>query len=118
MIDKSVTSSSAWIRLFDETIASLEFPFKDQHVSSAEILNYLSDTNPSKRKEAAKSIGNVMKQHVNIFCTITNTLAKDKAINDEWREFPNPVRSRNLANVVEDEVVEALTRAVTNSYSK
>ena len=118
MKDKSVTSSAAWIRLFDETIASLRFPFKDKELSSAEILNYFSDKDASKRKEAAKSIGSVLKSHVNIFCTITNTLAKDKAINDEWREYPNPVRSRNLANVVEDEVVDALTKAVTNSYPK
>ena len=118
MKDKSVTSSAAWIRLFDETIASLRFPFKDKELSSAEILNYFSDNDASKRKEAAKSIGSVLKSHVNIFCTITNTLAKDKAINDEWRKYPNPVRSRNLANVVEDEVVDALTKAVTNSYPK
>ena len=118
MKDKSVTSSAAWIRLFDETIASLRFPFKDKELSSAEILNYFSDNDASKRKEAAKSIGSVLKNHVNIFCTITNTLAKDKAINDEWRKYPNPVRSRNLANVVEDEVVDALTKAVTNSYPK
>ena len=118
MKDKSLTSSIAWIRLFDETIASLRFPFKDKKLSSAEILNYFSDNDASKRKEAAKSVGSVLEANVNIFCTITNTLAKDKAINDEWREFPNPIRSRNLANVVEDEVVEALIKAITNSYPK
>ena len=53
-----------------------------------------------------------------IFSTITNTLAKDKSINDEWRNYPNPVTSRNLSNVVEDVVVEALVHAVTSSYSK
>ncbi len=118
MKDKSITSSVAWIRLFDETISSLRFPFKDKKLSSAEILNYFSDNDASNRKEAAKSVGGVLKNHVNIFCTITNTLAKDKAINDEWREFPNPVRSLNLANVVEDEVIDALTNAVTNSYPR
>ena len=118
MKDKSITSSAAWIRLFDQTIASLRFPFKKKQLSSAEILNYFSDKNSSKRKEAAKSVGKVLKSNVNIFSTITNTLAKDKAINDEWRGYPNPVRSRNLANVVEDEVVEALSKAITDSYSK
>ena len=37
MKDKSLTSSIAWIRLFDETIASLRFPFKDKKLSSASI---------------------------------------------------------------------------------
>ena len=49
---------------------------------------------------------------------ITNTLAKDKSINDEWRKFPNPVSARNLSNVVEDEVIEALSNTVSNSYKK
>ena len=117
MQDKSITASNAWIRLFDETMASLRFPFKNKNLSSAEILNFLSDKNSLKRKEAAKSLGNVLGKNVKIFATITNTLAKDKSINDEWRKFPNPIRSRNLANVVEDEVVEALCNVVTSSYS-
>jgi oligoendopeptidase F len=116
--DKSITSSAAWIRLFDETIASLRFPFDNQKLSSAEILNYLTDGNPLKRKQSAKSIGQVLRDNVKIFTTITNTLAKDKAINDKWRSFPNPIRNRNLANVVEDEVVESLSNSVTSSYSK
>ena len=115
--DKSITSTNAWIRLFDETIASLRFPFEKKKLSSTEILNLLSDNDPLKRKKAAKSIGNVLGKHVKIFATITNTLAKDKSINDEWRKYPNPIRSRNLSNVVEDEVVEALSNAVTSSYS-
>ena len=118
MRDKSITSSSAWIRLFDETISSLRFPFNKKELSSAEIFNYFSDENPLKRKEAAKSVGKILSQNVRIFSTITNTLAKDKSINDEWRNYPNPVTSRNLSNVVEDVVVEALVHAVTSSYSK
>ena len=117
MRDKSITSSSAWIRLFDETISSLRFPFNKKELSSAEIFNYFSDENPLKRKEAAKSVGKILSQNVRIFSTITNTLAKDKSINDEWRNYPNPVTSRNLSNVVEDVVVEALAHAVTSSYS-
>ena len=33
----------SWIRLFDETSASLRFPFKKQRLTEAEILNKLSD---------------------------------------------------------------------------
>lgn len=115
--DKSITSSSAWIRLFDETIASLRFPFKNKELSSAEILNFLSDNKSSVRKSAAKSVGKILGQNVKIFAMITNTLAKDKSINDDWRKFPTPVTSRNLSNVVEDEVVDALSDSVTSSYA-
>ena len=116
--DKSITSSGAWIRLFDETIAALRFPFKNKKLTSAEIFNYLSDKKSNIRKSAAKSVGNVLGQNVKIFSTITNTLAKDKSINDNWRKFSNPVSSRNLSNVVEDEVVEALSKTVKFSYKK
>ena len=44
-------------------------------------------------------------------------LAKDKSIEDEWRKFPGPVSSRNLANLVEDEVVDALISAVKDAYA-
>ena len=118
MKDKNITSSNAWIKLFDEIMASLRFPFNKKKLSSTEILNYLSDPDPLKRKESAKSFGKVLGQNVKIFSMITNTLSKDKSINDEWRKYPNPIRSRNLSNVVEDEVVEALSSAITNSYSK
>ncbi len=118
MHDKNITSNHAWIKLFDETIASLKFPFRKKELSSAEILNLLSDNNSLVRKEAAKSIGKILGNNVKIFSTITNTLAKDKSINDEWRKFSNPVSSRNLNNVVEDEVVEALSKSVTSSYSR
>ena len=117
MQDKSITAASSWIRFFDETIASLRFPFNNKNLSSAEILNLLSHRDSKIRKQAAKSLGRVLEKNVKIFATITNTLAKDKSINDDWRKYPNPVRSRNLSNVVEDEVVDALSEAVTSSYS-
>ena len=116
--DKSLTSSGAWIRLFDDTIAALRFPFKNNLLSSAEILNLLSDNKSSTRKTAAKSVGNTLGKNINLFATITNTLAKDKSINDEWRKLPNPVSARNLSNVVEDKVVDALSNTVSDSYKK
>ena len=116
--DKSLTSSSAWIRLFDDTIAALRFPFKNKLLSSAEILNFLSDNKSSTRKSAAKSVGKTLGKNINLFATITNTLAKDKSINDEWRKLPNPVSARNLSNVVEDKVVDALSNTVSDSYKK
>ena len=47
-----------------------------------------------------------------LFALITNTLAKDKEIIDTWRHYPRPASYRNRANMVEDEVVDALVAAV------
>ncbi len=116
--EKSITSRSAWVRLFDDTIASLKFPFKGKNLSSAEIFNFLSDKKESNRKKSAEVVSAVLKDNISLFTSITNNLAKDKSINDKWRGLPNPVSSRNLSNVVEDEVVEALTETIKESYPK
>jgi len=116
--DKNITSQSAWIRLFDDLIASLKFSFKKEKLSSAKIFNLLSDSKEANRKLAAKSVGEVLGSNIKIFASITNTLAKDKSINDNWRNLPTPVSARNLSNVVEDTVVDSLVNSVVDSYPK
>ncbi|MDC6448509.1 M3 family metallopeptidase, partial [Alphaproteobacteria bacterium] len=116
--DKSITSHSAWVRLFDDIIASLKFSFKKKQLSSAQIFNFLSDSKEANRKLAAKSVGKVLGHNIKIFTSITNTLAKDKSINDDWRKLPNPISARNLSNVVEDSVVDSLVNSVVDSYPK
>lgn len=114
--EKRVSGRSAWVRLFDETMASLRFPYMGEEFSSAQILNKLSVRDPKARKEAAQSLGKVLGENQRLFAHITNTLAKDKEVEDLARGFSRPVSSRNLANVVEDEVVDALVSSVSDSY--
>jgi oligoendopeptidase F len=114
--EKSVAGRSAWTRLFDETVAELRFPIGGRELSNAEALHLLSEPDPALRKEAAKSLGNVFGENARTFALITNTLAKDKEIEDRWRGFQRPISARNLSNYVEDEVVDALIGAVRTSY--
>jgi len=114
--EKSVAGRAAWVRLFDETIADLRFPVRGKELTEPEALDLLSSADPEIRREAALSIGAVLGRHERIFALITNTLAKDKEIEDRWRRFPRPISARNLANHVEDAVVDALIAAVRASY--
>ncbi|HKW53164.1 MAG TPA: M3 family oligoendopeptidase [Stellaceae bacterium] len=114
--EKYVAGRAAWTRLFDETVASSRFPVDGKELTSAEALHLLSDRDPEKRKRAAKSIGEVFGGNVRLFALVTNTLAKDKEIEDRWRGFKRPISSRNLGNFVEDEVVDALITAVRGAY--
>ncbi len=116
--EKSVAGAVAWQRLFDETEAALRFPVDGKELTSAEALHLLSDADPAARKSAAKAIGKVLGANVRIFTQITNTLAKDKEIEDRWRGFKRPISSRNLGNFVEDEVVDALIATVRQSYPR
>ena len=114
--EKSVTGRASWVRLFDETQSAMRFPMGRKRLTMSEVLNLLSDKDGEKRKRAAKALGKVLGENVRLFTLITNTLAKDKGIEDEWRHYPSPLSSRNLGNYVEDEVVEALTRSVADAF--
>jgi oligoendopeptidase F len=114
--EKSVVGNMAWVRLFDETLSGIQFVVNYKKLNSSEVLTRMSDKNPSIRRDAAKAFGKGLKENIRLFSLITNTLAKDKEIDDRWRGFPHPVSSRNLQNQVEDEVVYALRDAVRKSY--
>jgi oligoendopeptidase F len=114
--EKAITGRRAWTRLFDETMAALRFPFDGRQLTSAEIFDLLQDHDRSKRDGAAHAIAEVLGRNVRLFALVTNTLAKDKQLEDGWRSFARPISSRNLANQVEDEVVDALIAAVRAAY--
>ncbi|MEH6474170.1 MAG: M3 family oligoendopeptidase [Sneathiella sp.] len=116
--EKNVSGRSAWVRLFDESMAGLRFELDGKMLASQEVLHQLSDKNGVKRKAAAKSLGKVFGENVRLFALITNTLAKDKAIEDEWRKTESPMSMRHMSNQVEDEVVDALSSAVQASYPR
>ncbi len=116
--EKQVVGRAAWVRLFDETFADLRFPLDGASLTSAEVLDKLTDPDGAVRKAAAKSFGKVLGDNLRVFALITNTLAKDKEVEDKWRGFARPVSARNLANLVEDEVVEALAGAVRDAYPR
>jgi oligoendopeptidase F len=113
--EKTVAGRAAWTRLFDETVADLRFPLRGEELTEAEALDLLSGRDPEVRRDAAAVIGEVLGKNARTFALITNTLAKDKEIEDRWRGFKRPISSRNLGNFVEDEVVDALIAAVRAS---
>ena len=115
-LDKNLTSNSSWVRFFEEQINDLKFEINGKEHNSSDALNLLSDHDEETRKKAALSIESVFQTNVKTFTFITNTLAKDKITNDKWRNYTSPVESRNLANNVEGEVVDALTKSVTSNY--
>ncbi|WP_430474603.1 M3 family oligoendopeptidase [Thalassospira lucentensis] len=115
--ERRVAGSAAWVRLFDQTMAELRFPIDGKDLTMSDAANMLSSNKVEDRKKAAKSIGDVLGKNIKLLAHVTNTLAKDKEIDDRLRKFATPVSSRNLSNQVEDEVVEALNTAVQNSHA-
>lgn len=118
LFEKYVSGRAAWNRLFDETMASLRFPYDGKKLTTEETLHLLADHDPAVRQKAAKTLGTVLRENARVFCLITNTLAKDKEVEDKWRHYPRPPSARNLGNQVEDEVVDALVAAAKAAYPR
>ena len=116
--EKHIAGRAAWVRLFDQTLAGLRFQVHGQSLTVEEALHGLTDRDPAVREAAAKALATTFQANVRLFALITNTLAKDKEIDDKWRLHPTPDNVRHLANQVEPEVVQALHRAVTDAYPR
>jgi oligoendopeptidase F len=116
--EKAITGSSAFNRLFDETIASLRFEVRGEDLGLEQALNLLQDRDGELRKEAAGAIASTLKQNQRTFGLVTNVLAKDKEISDRWHGFTDVADSRHLSNRVEREVVDALVAAVHAAYPR
>ncbi|CRK74518.1 M3 family oligoendopeptidase [Nereida ignava] len=116
--DQSVVGAAAWNRLFDETIAGLEFEIEGETVNIESALNLLTDPNGAKREAASRELARVFDKNIRTFARIHNTLAKEKSVEDKWRGMETPQTGRHLSNHVEPEVVEALRDAVVAAYPK
>ena len=61
---------------------------------------------PGRRRGAGRGLP----ARLPLFARITNTLAKEKEIEDRWRKLPTPQMARHLSNDVEPEVVAGAAR--------
>lgn len=114
--EKSVSGRGAWNRLYDETLSRLTFQIDNSDQPLEAALSRLSDREPARREAAAHALSKVFAENVATFALVTNTLAKDKEIEDRWRKFEDIADSRHIANCVEAPVVAALVDAVQKSY--
>jgi oligoendopeptidase F len=116
--DKSVTGHAAWSRLFDETMSELRFPFDGKSLPVGDILNHMTSADAAVRERAGRGVAEGLTSRIRLFSLVTNTIAKDKEIEDTKRNFPRPMSARNIANQVEDDVVDELSTAVTSNYGR
>jgi len=116
--DTSTVGASAWNKLFDETMAGLEFDVDGETLGLEATLNLLTEQDRAKREAATHALAKVFGENIKTFTRVHNTLAKEKEIEDRWRKMPTPQTGRHLSNHVEAEVVEALRNAVVAAYPR
>ena len=108
----------AWERLFDETIAGLQFDVNGETLGIEGTLNLMTDPNRDNREAGARELADVFGENIKTFARVHNTQAKEKEIMDRWRGMETAQTGRHLSNQVEPEVVEALRDAVVKAYPK
>ncbi len=108
----------AWEKLFDETIAGLEFTVDGETRGIEGTLNLLTEQDRSQREAASRELARVFGENIKVFARVHNTQSKEKEVIDRWRKMPSAQAGRHLSNDVEPEVVEALRAAVVAAYPK
>ena len=118
LMEKSITSTSAWIKFFDQSMARLKFKYNQKYITETEILNLLSAIDSKVRKKAAKVFGETLKENIFNFSFILNTISKDLDIDKNIRGFEFSESSRHLSNQIEKSDVDSLVQTATNNYSE
>ena len=118
LMEKSITSTSAWVKFFDQSMARLKFKYNQKYITETEILNLLSATDSKVRKEAAKVFGETLKENIFNFSFIMNTISKDLDIDKNIRGFEFSESSRHLSNQIEKSDVDSLVKTATSNYSE
>jgi oligoendopeptidase F len=116
LAEKSISSQSAWARLFGELVSALRVSLDDSELSLEIALSRLQHPDRDVRRTAAEAVSATLAPGLRTRAFIYNTLVHDKAVEDRLRRYPHWLASRNLANEASDESVMALIEAVRRRY--
>ena len=116
LMQKSITSSSSWIKFFDQFMARLKFKFNGKKLNESEILDLMSSSNSSIRKKSALSFGETLKENSFYFSSIMNNISKDLDINKDIRGFKFSESSRHVSNQIDKSDVDSLVNTVKSNY--
>lgn len=119
LLEKSITSGEAWVRLYEEHSSRLTFKLGDKTYNESEI-THLSLFAPTseERTKTSEEIHRVYKENASLFTFIYNMILKDKAIEDKNRGFEHPYSQRNKSEDVPDSMVDTLAETVRKHYEK
>ena len=125
LMKKDLTSSSAFIRLFDETLSKLKFFFEGKKLSEEEVLSKLYSSDRNERKKAQVSLTTGLKTKLDLLTYIYNQIKKDFKIEyvdirgyesvEDVRHLKNRVSKKSVDNLVK--VVNENTNLVAEYYN-
>lgn len=118
---KSLTARAAWINLFDEFVASLEFKLdyggERRTLNQSQIIALSYESDRGLRLAAQQCFYTEIAKHELVLSSVFNAVAQDHHLNDQIRGYPTPLSSRHLANEVAPEVVERMLAVTETNYA-
>lgn len=116
LAEKTVTSSAAFVRLFDSIRARARFDYRGKELGESEVISLLSDDDRQVRKDAARSLTKGLEPHAENINFIYNNLMADKEISDRLRGYTYPEEAKFKGHELKLEWVDAMIDMSTKNY--
>jgi oligoendopeptidase F len=117
---RSLTARSAWVNLFDEFTASLEYHLdyngEKRTLTQPALLALSYEQDRGLRKAAQECLYTELAKHEVVLSNIFNAITQDHALGDQVRQYESPMASRNLSNEVSQEVVSRMLETAEANY--
>ncbi|MCL2673230.1 MAG: M3 family metallopeptidase, partial [Alphaproteobacteria bacterium] len=117
-MDVGTVSGAGWSRFNKElTTAHAVFEYRGKKVLLSDLAKLLESADKSERADAGQAQGKVYKEQLWMNSLAYNMYVKGGLISCKWRKYPNYNTARNMSNLLDDGVVDALASAVkTHGY--
>ena len=86
----------------------IDFRLDGKHVSDTQLNAAAYSNDMDLRHKAGMAMDKGLKEHIDVFTSVTNTIVQSRRKEDELRGYKTPMEFRNKSNQVENEVVDAL----------
>ncbi len=116
LLKKSLTSSHAFSRLFDEHFSRMRFVFDGQHISEEEILSKLYSSDRNIRKQAAKSLSKGLQKNSHLTSYIYNMIKTDLKTECDIRRYSSVEEPRHIDNKITQKSVDSLIKTTEKNY--
>lgn len=117
----SKTSHSNWVDMISELTDKQKLNIKDENEKEIEITyndiqKYLNSKNKKVRDIAANEFNKINGRYAEIAEFEINSVLENKKISDEYRGIPRPDLTRHIADDIDSEVIDILTKIVTENF--
>lgn len=112
----SITAAAGWSRYFGEVMSNARFTLDGEMLNQSEILKHLYSPDRALRQRAADAFTQGLHDIAHSTTYAFNMVLLNKESQDDLRQMPSWIRSRNIKNQVDDATVETLIQSVTSRY--